>query len=517
MLPDRILPSGIDALNTDHATWVLRDHKAIIGFDPARSSVPWRLSLPYFDPGRDPSLHTFGDRIVTGILRPAGSEELGVILSLRPADGAVDWSIPVSRACIPPATFRGGIVPISADRFFLSDPTTQTSRTLDAATGRTLIEHPYLPMLSAWRIGERWLIRAYQHGQRDEVLLVDFIDGVLRATPTVLRLHLGDTSLIGRTVWASALDPDTGAPALLGTQLPCTRIDARIPLPDGPRHFTTLRRTGHADHLLLHGAESLLCIDPATRRVLWSRAVPTESIPALHDGAILLCESVTPEGDADYTGRISWLDPLTGDAHRVQSIDLPAERVIRSVPGGLLANLSYLPESLTDDPWATEGCVLLTERPTEPLHLLPAPPTIPILSRLVLDTTAVEAMMQAFTAAIEEGQSSGRWTRPAAEIRRIFALGSLKRPVLAALKTLPPAAARASTWASMFGVGPGDQLVPAVIIKTRSSGRYTLLDLRTGRTATTHHDNLGEFGGEHRDLLERSPPSFLDRFFSQYG
>jgi hypothetical protein len=135
----------------------------------------------------------------------------------------------------------------------------------------------------------------------------------------------------------------------------------------------------------------------------------------------------------------------------------------------------------------------------------------------VLDTTAVEAMMQAFTAAIEEGQSSGRWTRPAAEIRRIFALGSLKRPVLAALKTLPPAAARASTWASMFGVGPGDQLVPAVIIKTRSSGRYTLLDLRTGRTATTHHDNLGEFGGEHRDLLERSPPSFLDRFFSQYG
>ena len=241
---------------------------------------------------------------------------------------------------------------------------------------------------------------------------------------------------------------------------------------------------------------------------------PHKGAPLLLPDAVLL---LSEQDDAAEQARLSRRDPQTGveiDA----TIPLSCAPSLVVAPGGCLIELSYLPEALEDPdrPFPHDACfsVFVGEGPAKTLAICPDAPERAIEACITVAATRIESAQAALRAALQRGHD-GDWASAIAEIRTIIGVRALRREVQARLQKLPVDTPLYS-YARLFGAGPEDEVVPALIVATNKKGEYTLLDLRSGTLARTHHDNFDEYGGEYRSKLERAPSQFLSAFVKRY-
>ncbi len=505
--PQHVVPSGAAALNADHAVWVLRDTHAISGYDPQARRLCWRLVMPptsYMCPAQ---LDTYGELVLTTVRRPAGSDMRGLIVAVRPRDGAVAWSLDVSQEA---AGENSNARPLTrlTDQLLLNVDPEGPARIIQADDGA--VSTVLKPLYEAWSVGDGLAI-ARDAWDRDPLSLVR-ADGEVSPLP----LQAGRRVLCARrhddrvcVIWN---DRESGQVSLSALELETGALSQTIPLEASYGNSLHIEPAGPGRVWVWSGVHSdpLWLVDLQAARIVWSAAGYVHD-PALSAEAAIVA---VPDDMMEPT-RLVRLGPAP---ETLATAPFASHGALRASPAGLWLTLAYLPEELPNpiDEYGHEFSVVLEDAPPPAtLKIGPLPASIALLDVVEVAATALERAQEELRAALRQGRG-GDWPGAFRELRRVMGVRALKAGVKARLKALPLDTS-AFTYGQLFGAGPRDQLVPALLVETDAAGRYTLLHLKTGALARTHHDNYDEFGGLERALLESDPAAFLAAFFKQYA
>lgn len=505
LTPQRFLPSGAWALNSDHDTWVLRDTHAICGYNPLTHTLCWRLEpsrMSYLSPA---TLHSFAGHVVTCVQRPAGSELRGLIVAVRPGDGAVLWSVDVSEE----AARDRPVLRLGPERFLNLDPTDKIGRIVRTDDGSVSEVLHGQAFVQAWSLGDGRVL-AQPAWDKTDLLLIDCHTDTISATPMAAPGVVRDVLRDGERRCVAWQDRETGRISVSVLDPEAGQLTQTIPLPEAFTNWPILEPAGARGRLWVWSkvhTDPLALLDLDERAVVWSGGRYE------HDPVIRGDTAIVAIPDGEQTRIVQHPSGET-----LAEVDVVSDGILRADPAGLWLTLSYLPEDIETpiDQYRHDFSLLLEDRPAPAaLPLGEAPPGVALKPATPLKKGAVEAAQDAVRAALRQGHG-GDWPGAFREIRRAMGVRALKASVKARLKMLP-ADASVLSYNQLFGAGPADRVVPALLVERDGAGHYTLLNLKTGALARTHHDNYDELGGLKRELLEADPAAFLAAFFARYG